>query len=150
MTSYPGYGTGFGTGTEATSEVGYEPLLIKAGSTWRYAIGWEFKGERLGFEGYSARMQIRRTVFDPEVLAELRTGDGTITVGVDDDDLPVLLLRLGADKTKVLPHTVPHGPALAYDLELTDLADPTEVVPLLEGPVEVVPNVTRDPADPTP
>ena len=101
-------------------------------------------GEPRDFTGWSARMQVRKTFGSP-VLIDLTNEQ--ITLGSDGS----VVIDIGADLTDNLIEVSGSriGQAIktgVYDLEIVEDADPTNVERLLEGKVNVDPNVTREDA----
>lgn len=113
------------------------PLRIDQGATFRKVVTWKAgtPAAPVDLSGCTARAQIRATVTSPDVLHEMTTAtDGGITLG-------------GLLGTVTLDIDEPTTAAFAwktavYDLEIV-FADGT-VRRLLQGPVSVSPEVTRD------
>lgn len=96
------------------------------------------------FTGWTGRMQVRKSYGSP-VLIDLTTEH--ITLGTDGS----VVIDIGADLTDGLVEVSGSriGQAIktgVYDLEIVEDADPTNVERLLEGKVNVDPNVTREDA----
>lgn len=106
-------------------------LTIEQGTTFSKRLTWRDKSKRLvPLVGYTARMQIRASVSATEVILELSTANGRITLGAAG----TIDLNLTPAETSALKAGV-------YDLELTDVAG--RVTRLIEGKVNVSPEVTR-------
>jgi hypothetical protein len=84
--------------------------------------------------GFAAKLQIRASSESDVVLVEL-TDAGGITLGGANGHA---LIRIGADKTRLLIE------GAAYDLRLTEIADPTNVRYPISGAVILSRRVTRD------
>jgi hypothetical protein len=112
-------------------------LHIEQGATFTVRFEWRVddgssppSGPLMPTDGYIPRMQIK-TRPGGEVLATLDDlGNGLTAVN------GVITVRLGADITTSLPQSG------VYDLELHNVADPTEVVRLAKGSVLLSPEVT--------
>lgn len=112
-------------------------LKIDQGATFTKVVTWKTGKPPVPVDltGATARMQIRATLEAPEVLLELTTTNGGITLGGVDG---TVTLRIEATATAAL--TWRTG---VYDLEV-EFADHT-VRRLLSGGVSVSPEVTRGP-----
>jgi hypothetical protein len=108
---------------------------IKQGATYVKSIVWKDElGTPMDLTGYSAKMQIRSSVSAPKVLAEIATTPGSgITLG---GALGTIELAISAALTGAIGEA--DG---VYDLELTSGGG--IVTRLLEGAVEITPQVTR-------
>jgi hypothetical protein len=116
-------------------------LIIEVGAKFSKQLTWnDSTGSPIDTSLYTAEMHIRQSVADPTILLALRSvaptaTEGTITLsGVDGG----ILLEIGADVTDDITWT-----AGVYDLELTLIADGTDITRLIEGKVSARPNVTR-------
>lgn len=92
--------------------------------------------------GYTARMQVRRLRNSDEILLELTTADGRITLGDPTPTDGVIILEIDATDTAALPAT-PSDRKWRYDLELIPGGDPEAVRRLLMGKFIVDLEVTR-------
>lgn len=116
-------------------------LVIEVGAKFSKQLTWnDSAGNPIDTSAYSAEMHIRESVAATTTLLELRStapavDEGTITLsGVDGG----ILLEIGADVTDDITWS-----AGVYDLELTLLADATDITRLIEGKVTARANVTR-------
>ena len=116
-------------------------LTIEVGAKFSKQLTWnDSTGSPIDTSAYSAEMHIRESAAATTILLALRStapaaDEGTITLsGVDGG----ILLEVGADVTDDIAWT-----AGVYDLELTLLADATDITRLIEGKVKAVANVTR-------
>lgn len=120
-------------------------LQIEQGATFTLGFNWHREGDVVDGEvtpgdpydltGWSARMQVRKSLTSP-VLLEASTTNGKIVLGGDSGRVDI---KFTDEDTDTL--TVKSG---VYDLELENpLGD---VFRLLEGSVTISPSVTR--ADP--
>lgn len=108
-------------------------ILIEQGATFRFRLQWkDDEGNPIDLDGYSARMQVRPFVESDEVLLNLNTEDGGITIESDWE----IVVEATAEQTQVIIDY-----AGAYDLEL-ESADGT-VYRLVQGKVKISPEVTR-------
>jgi len=108
-------------------------LTIKKGATWKQNLTYtDASGVIIDLSGYTARMQIRQTYQSAEVLAELTTENGGITITGGTGELDLLI---SATDTANLPPIVG-----LYDLEII-LG--SEVTRLIEGKVNITENITR-------
>lgn len=83
--------------------------------------------------GYSARMQIRETPPDTDILMEATTTAGTITVNSPGG---IVMVNVGADITAPMVWNSGY-----YDLEIYN--SPTNVIRLVEGFASLSQEVTR-------
>lgn len=113
-------------------------LTIEAGATFARTLVWkDANGTPKPLAGYTARMQIRQKISDPEPVEELTTENGGITL----TDPGQIDLRIAASNTALL--TIKSA---VYDLELVDGSTvPETVTRLLQGTVTISPEVTRAP-----
>lgn len=108
-------------------------LLIEQGATFVQQLSWvSGTGEPVNLSGYSARMQIRASVRSPDVILELTTENGGISLGGVTGSVR---LQISADQSATLP-----ARGGVYDLELVQDGIVTR---LIEGEVAVSPEVTR-------
>ena len=106
-------------------------LTVEQGTTFTKRLTWRDKNKRpVPLTGYTARMQVRPSVTSAEVILELSTANGRITLGAGG----IIQLDLTPAETSALKAGV-------YDLELTDISG--RVTRLIEGKVTVSPEVTR-------
>lgn len=106
-------------------------LLVEQGATFSKTLVWKDKNKRaINLTGYTARMQIRKTVGDATVIYELTTANGRITFPAAG----TIKLNIPAAVTSTLQSGV-------YDLEM--IAPNGDVLRLIEGKVTVSPEVTR-------
>lgn len=124
---------------------GVEDLTVYQGAYWAQQLLWKDEaGSPVDVSGYTARMQIRRTIDATDVLLELTTENGGITLGPS----PVppaapdynILLEIQAAATATLPATLDDH-KWRYDLELVPAGG--KVVRLLMGKLVVSLEVTR-------
>lgn len=113
---------------------GFYDFYIEQGATFNQPLVWkDSAGVAVNVTGYTARMQIRKTVSSSDVILALTTANGRITVGGSNG---LITLLVSATDTAAL--TTFCG---VYDLEVIS---PTGVVTrLLEGQVEISKEVTR-------
>lgn len=105
---------------------------IDKGATWKQELEWQDEnGVAIDLTGYTAKMQLRKN-YDSDVIHELTTENGGITIATPTFGIINLLIEVSVSKdftnTKVL-----------YDLELYKN---DEVVRLLEGTFIINENVT--------
>ena len=116
-------------------------LTMEVGAKFTKQLTWnDSTGSPIDTSLYTAEMHIRVTVDAATTLLELRSNapavdEGSITLSGGDGGI---LLEVGADVTDDIT-----WPAGVYDLELTLIADATDIKRLLEGKVKANPNVTR-------
>ena len=109
-------------------------FAIELGATLLREIVWaDSESDPIDLTGYTARMQIRRSVNNPAVLADMTTENGGITLGTTDGKIA---LELTAEHTSEIS-----AKAGVYDLELID--GDGFVTRLLQGEVEFSPETTR-------
>lgn len=113
------------------------PLKIDQGATFKKVVTWKAgtPATPVDLTGCTARAQIRATVTSPDVLHEMTSAPGGgITL---DDVLGEVMIDIDAATTAGFAWKT-----AVYDLEIV-FADGT-VRRLLQGPVSVSPEVTRD------
>ncbi|RST54100.1 hypothetical protein [Variovorax sp. DXTD-1] len=110
-------------------------LSIDQGATFTKTVTWKTGKPALPVDltGCTARMQVRETIQSDDVLLELSTTDGRITLG---GTAGTVNLRVEAADTAIIAWK-----SGVYDLEI-QFADGT-VRRLLSGSVTVSPEVTR-------
>lgn len=109
-------------------------LTIYVGATFSRRVVWkDGAGALVDLTGYTARMQIRSSVRNPDVLVALTTENSGITLGGTAGTIDLLLTS-----TQTGAITARAG---VYDLELIDSTG--VVTRLLQGEVEISPEVTR-------
>lgn len=112
------------------------PLRIQQGATFRRRVTVAAaSGDPVDLTGFTARMQVREDYPAETVMLEASTDDGRITV---DGPAGVLWITVPPTATAALPR---YGFGV-YDLELVS-PDGGDVRRILEGDVEVTPEVTR-------
>jgi hypothetical protein len=108
-------------------------LTFPQGATWSLALTWnDDDGDPINLTGYTARMQVRITYGAAATILSLANGSG-ITLG---GAAGTITLSVAATTTA----TVNSG-TYVYDLELQSGGG--EVTRLVEGTLEVTPEVTR-------
>jgi hypothetical protein len=108
-------------------------LLIEQGSTFKHKLKLRDKAGALNLAGYTARMQIRRTVSDSAVLLELTTENGRIVI-----DAPAGTIELVVDAADT---AALNFQSAVYDLETESAGG--EVRRILQGNVLLSREVTR-------
>lgn len=113
---------------------GIYDIYIEQGATYNQPLVWkDSSGTAVNVTGYTARMQIRKTVDATTIILTLTTENGRITVGGANG---LITLLVSAADTAALTSFCG-----VYDLEVIS---PTGVVTrLLEGQVEISKEVTR-------
>lgn len=113
---------------------GIYDIYMEQGATYNQPLVWkDSSGTAVNVTGYTARMQIRRTLDATTVILTLTTENGRITVGGSNG---LITLLVSAADTAAL--TTFCG---VYDLEVISPAG--VVTRLLEGQVEISKEVTR-------
>lgn len=113
-------------------------FTIYQGATFRKRLRWTNKatGTPLDLTGCKARMQVRAEVESTEVLLELTTENGGITLGGTAGTID---FYVGATATAAITWT-----SGVFDLEIIHPgALPDDVTRLAQGTVSVSPEVTR-------
>jgi hypothetical protein len=109
-------------------------ILIEQGATFRLNLVWKDSvGTPVNLTGYSARMQVRRSLNTPTPLLDLTTANGAITLGGINGTIAVIASATLTDDLTAR--------FAVYDLELQS-ADGT-VTRLIEGKATISPEVTR-------
>ncbi len=113
-------------------------LEIGAGETFRWTARWRTGASReaavpVDLTDWSGRLQVRGTVQSPDVLLELSTDGGGITLGADG------AIELYLSHTDTAALTWQQG---VFHLELT--APNGDVFRKLAGAVRVSPEIVRD------
>ncbi len=108
-------------------------LIIEQGATFDKTYTWQnSSGLPINLTGYTARMQAKLN-YDTEALINLTTENGGIVLG---GSLGTIQLIISASATSAIP-----APAkLLYDLELIN---GSVVTRLLQGYIEIIPEVTK-------
>ena len=107
---------------------------IQQGATFTKTMAWkDSAGSPVNLTGYSAKMQIRKSASNVDVIADLSTVNAGVTLG---GSAGTIQLDLTATQTSAI--TAKTG---VYDLELTS-ANGT-VTRFLSGAVEISREVTR-------
>lgn len=116
-------------------------LTIEQGATFTKTLVWkDSNGDPIDLSGYTARMQIRRTITSCDVLVDATTENGKITLTPEEGKIDI---RLEAAETEALDFR-----EAVYDLELQS-ADGF-VTRLVQGTVELSLEVTRPQSQPQP
>ena len=113
-------------------------FTIYQGATFRKRLRWTNKatGTPLDLTGCKARMQVRAEVESTEVLLELTTENGGITLGGTAGTID---FYVGATATAAFTWT-----SVVFDLEIVHPGSlPDDVTRLAQGTVSVSPEVTR-------
>lgn len=116
-------------------------ITIEVGAKYSKQLTWnDSTGAPIDTSLYTAEMHIREAADSVGILLALRSvspavTEGSITLSGGDGGI---LLEVGADVTDDITWT-----AGVYDLELTLIADVTDIKRLLEGKAKAIPNVTR-------
>ena len=106
-------------------------LTVEQGTTFSKRLVWKDKNRRpINILGWQARMQIRKTVSDANVIMELSTENGRIVFPAAG----TIEIRLSPLETEAVQSGV-------YDMELVTPGG--EVTRLVEGKFIVSPQVTR-------
>ena len=108
-------------------------IKINQGATLRIPFTWRSNGLPIDITGFTARMQIRKTVASSEVIHELSTENGGIILGDDG----AFLIYISDSVTETFNFTT-----AVYDLEFVNLDG--DVIRLLEGAVQLSLEVTRN------
>lgn len=109
-------------------------FYIEQGATFYQQIVWkDSAGDPIDLTGYTARMQLRKTVKATDVILSLTTENGRITLGGAEG---TITLEVDAEDTADLTEFCG-----VYDLEV-EASDGT-VTRLLQGQIEVSREVTR-------
>lgn len=117
-------------------------LEVFQGAYWSQRLEYQDSNEQpIDLTGYTARMQVRRTVdTEGDPIIELTSSNGRITIGDPDPTDGVLLLEIAAEDTAGLP-AMPFDRKWRYDLELVPAGG--EVRRLTMGKFVVSLEVTR-------
>jgi hypothetical protein len=107
-------------------------LTIEQGADFSKRLVWRDKNKRpINLSGYTAKMQIRTSASSSEVLFELSTANGRISMPGSG----VIELSIAANDTDTIKPGV-------YDVKL--YAPGGQEIRLIEGKVTVSPGVTRE------
>jgi hypothetical protein len=108
-------------------------ITIEQGATFRLNLVWRNPDlTPKDLTGYTARMQVRRRHSDPDILLEFTTENGAIILGGAAGTISIVGLATLTDDVSVKQGV--------YDLELVNGTDVDRIV---EGSVEITPEVTR-------
>jgi hypothetical protein len=115
--------------------------VIEPGATWERRLTWTDAADvPVPLAGCTARMHVRSSTWATDVLVELTTENGRITL----TDPGVIDLVLSAAETETFGQTAGAKSPAVYDLEIVDPTQtPERVTRLLEGRITVSPEVTR-------
>lgn len=108
-------------------------FTIEQGATFNLLLTWKINTVLVNLTGYTARLQARVDVEDTETVLLLTTENGGITLG---GALGTISLDRTATQTTLLP-----AGTYVYDLEL--LAGTGTVTRLVQGELNISPEVTR-------
>lgn len=114
--------------------VGKLDMTLYQGTTFRKTLIWKTgdPAVSVNLSGYTARMQARRKLSDPEILFELTTENGGIALTSAEGKITLYLSDVQT--------TALEGRAV-YDLEV--VAPNNDVIRLVEGRITISPEVTR-------
>jgi hypothetical protein len=111
-------------------------ITIEQGSVFNLHLKYKDNlGVVIDLTGYTARMQVRKSVKSNDILLALTTENGGITIGGSAGTINIKAI---AEHTALL--TIKSG---VYDLELIPPSGEDDVFRLLQGSVTVSPEVTR-------
>jgi hypothetical protein len=110
-----------------------DDFVIEQGVDFSRMFVWEISGEPVSLVGYTAKMHIRKNVLSADVLLELSTENGGISLGGTAGTVTLIFT-----KTSTAGATWVNG---VYDLELTNSGGST--IRFMEGVVELSKEVTR-------
>jgi hypothetical protein len=108
---------------------------VPQGADWDVAILYKENNAALDFSTATARMQVRKD-YDKEIILELNSADGSITLGDGTGDTPNVTLKFQSAVTSAM--TQYEG---IYDLEVTTNAG--VVKKFLEGRFQLRREVTK-------
>jgi hypothetical protein len=109
-------------------------LFVEQGSTFSYTLTLnDDQGNPIDLTGYTARMQLRRTINAPDVLITLTTSNGRIAI---TPLTGVIVLTIEAAATASLSFQ-----SAVYDLEIESSGG--IVTRIIQGKVSLSPEVTR-------
>lgn len=110
-------------------------ITIEQGATFPLSIIWkDDSGTPINLDGYTARMQVRKSSQSDEVILNLTSNESdlSITLGGEDGTIDILIpaeVTAGLEVRRAV-----------YDLELVN--DP-EITRLIQGSVTISPEVTK-------
>lgn len=115
-------------------------FTLYQGQTWQNILALkDSAGVAQNLTGYTARMQIRENVGDDDILLELTTVNGRLTITPLTGEITILVSSTVMAALDLDFETV----SWVYDLEIIS-ADATPIVTrVMQGAVLVVPEVTR-------
>ena len=108
-------------------------FTIEQGATFNLLLTWKINNVAVNLTGYTARLQARIDVEEIETVLSLTTANGGITLGG-------ALGTISLDQTAVQTTLLPAG-TYVYDLEL--IASNGTVTRLVQGELDISPEVTR-------
>lgn len=117
---------------------GIVDLTVDQGATFRRTIIYNdpVTGDPVNLTGYTARMHLRTVVTSEDIVLELTTENGRLTI---DPLIGKIIVEVEATAME----DVVAG-RYVYDLELVSADDPPVVMRLIEGRIKVKAEVTRD------
>lgn len=109
-------------------------ILIEQGATFKLSLVWkDSAGAPFNLTGYTARMQARGALTSNEVLLDLTSTNGAITLGGTAGTIDI---KISATLTAAL-----QAPRGVYDLEIVSPSG--DVTRLIQGAFSVSKEVTR-------
>lgn len=111
----------------------YDKLVLEQGADFNLNMTYKLNGVIVNLTGYSARMQVRKTVKSPTTVLSLTSPAGGITLGG----------ALGTIDIYVPAATVAAIPAGSYVYDLELVSGGGAVKRLLQGSIPVTGEVTR-------
>ena len=106
-------------------------IKMGRGETFRYRFTRKINGSLFPFSGYTARMKARKNGYNGDVVIDIDTSDGGITLGNGTVDIVI-----SATDTANLP-----AENLVYDIEI--VAPGGDVTRLVQGTIIVTNESTR-------
>lgn len=115
---------------------GKKNIVIEKGATFKMSLLWKDQNNApVDLTGYTARMQVRKTISSDTALLSLTTENGDIVLG---GTAGTILIEVSDADTSAIPDNVKSG---VYDLEMESASG--IVTRLIEGEADIRPEVTR-------
>lgn len=126
------------------AETAKQNFVVEQGATWEQALLWSDDDGPVDLTGYTARMQVRKTLASSATEIELTTANGRIVLDEIEDPPGTVVSNIQlilTDELTAAFETRNTKQTWRYDLDLTSPGGATRK--LLKGKFVVNPEVTR-------
>ena len=116
---------------------GHVDLNITKGSKFTKTFIWEdASGSAISLNGYNAEMHIRKYIESAAYTISLTNGNGKLILE-NNGNTGYIDIVLDRDDTDLLS-----AGRSVYELQLVDTLDSKNVIPLVEGNITIIPDIT--------